>query len=157
MLLVLVILIWNGKSATKIGRFWSKRGMADVLKPEHPVVCLRFTTFHGRASMTWGKGIWSSFIIWLGSDIPKREPRLWCWVVVLVWKKGRLLSFCDFYFCGFMAVLFSVWAKHEARCQISFRMKNVMSLETDFPAKQIENKTKDRLNILQNPHGYNKG
>lgn len=55
-----------------------------------------------------------------------------------------------------MAVLFSVWTKHETRCQISFRMKNIMSLETDFPAKQIENETKDRLNILQNPHGYNK-
>lgn len=111
-----------------------------VLKPEHPVVCLRFTTFHSRASITWGEGIWSSFIIRLRSDIPKKEPSLW-WRVGS--KKEAFSRFCDPGFCGFMAVFFSLWAKCETRCQISFG-------DRFFSAKKLANKTQNRLSILQN-------
>lgn len=145
MLLVLVVeqdikgFVWNAKSATKFGWFWSKRvGWCFKTWTSR---CVSDLQHFSRVIMTWGKGIWSSFIIWLWSDIPKREPRLWCWVDALGWKKERLLSFCDSNVCGFVAVLFSIWAKRKTRCQISFRMRNVMSLERDFSAKQIENNT----------------
>lgn len=109
----------------------SKRVMADVLKPKHPLVCLRFTTFHSYQSITWGKDIWSSFIIWLRSDIPKREPRLWCWVVALL-KERKIITLLRTNVFGFKTLLFSIRAKRETRCQIFFRMKKISYLGDVF-------------------------